>query len=40
MGVDIVDRFLEVAEIVLSERDPALDLPEEEQFMASLNGKS
>ena len=40
MGVDIVDRFLEVAEIVLSGRDPALDLPEEEQFMVSLNGKA
>ena len=40
MSVDIIDRFLDVAEIVLSERDPALDLPEEEQFMASLNGKA
>ena len=40
MGVDLIDRFLEVAEIVLSERDPGLDLPEEERFMASLNGKA
>ena len=37
---DLVDRFLEVAAIVLSEDNPALDLPEEEQWLANLYGKT
>ena len=40
MSVDQIERFMMVAEIVLSERDPALDLPEEERAMAALFGKS
>ena len=35
----LLDRFFEVAADVLSERDPALDLPEEEQWMAALYDK-
>ncbi len=31
--------FLLVAEYVLSERDPAIDLPEDEQWLANLHGK-
>lgn len=36
---DLVERFLQVAEEVLSERDPALDLPEGDQWMAVVHGK-
>lgn len=39
MTEDNIDRFLEVAEIVLSERDPALDLPEDRQWAAPLYEK-
>ena len=35
-----IERFLQVAEIVLSEDDPALDLPEDQQWLAALHGKS
>lgn len=35
-----IERFLQVAEIVLSEDDPALDLPDEQQWLAALHGKS
>ena len=35
----LLDRFFGVAADVLSERDPALDLPEEEQWMAALYDK-
>lgn len=35
----LLDRFFEVAQDVLSERDPALDLPEGEQWMAGVYGK-
>ena len=35
-----VERFLQVAEIVLSEDDPALDLHEDQQWLAVLYGKS
>ena len=34
-----IDRFFEVAELVLSERDPALDLAKDEQWTAPLYGK-
>jgi addiction module HigA family antidote len=34
-----IERFLEVSELVLSEDDPALDLPEEERWMANIHGK-
>ena len=37
---DLIERFMEVAELVLSERDPALDLPEDERAMAAIFGKS
>ena len=40
IGIDQIKRFLEVAEIVLSERDPALDLPEDQQWAAALYGKA
>ena len=33
-------RFYEVAELVLSERDPSLDLPEEDRWAASIHGKT
>ena len=36
---DDLDRFLEVARIVLGEDDPALDLPEEDRWAASIHGK-
>ena len=36
----LIQRFMEVAEIVLSEQDPSLDLPEGERHMASIFGKS
>ncbi|MYB39344.1 MAG: helix-turn-helix domain-containing protein [Gammaproteobacteria bacterium] len=39
MTEDNIDRFLEVAEIVLSERDPALDLPEDERWAAPVHEK-
>ena len=39
MGQDQIMRFLDVAEIVLSEREPALDLPEDQQWAAALYGK-
>ena len=32
-------RFYEVAELVLSERDPSLDLPEKDRWAASVYGK-
>ena len=35
-----IDRFVDVAEVVLSERDPALDLAEDEQWAASVYGKT
>jgi addiction module HigA family antidote len=35
-----VDRFLEVARVVLSESDPSLDLPEDQRWAANLYGKS
>ena len=35
-----IERFLQVAKIVLSEDDPAFDLPEEQQWLAALHGKS
>ena len=35
-----IKRFLDVAEIILSEDDPALDLPEDQQWLAALHGKS
>ena len=35
-----VQRFFDVARLILSEEDPALDLPEDERFMASALGKS
>ena len=35
-----IKRFLNVAEIILSEDDPALDLPEDQQWLAALHGKS
>lgn len=34
-----LDRFFEVAKIVLGEDDPSLDLPEEERWAASIYGK-
>ncbi len=37
---NMIDRFLEVAEIVLSERDPALDLPRDSRWAAALYGKA
>lgn len=36
----MIDRFFDVARAVLSETDPALDLPEDEQWAASFYGKS
>ncbi|MGJ8629027.1 MAG: helix-turn-helix transcriptional regulator [Sulfitobacter sp.] len=33
-------RFFEAAELVLSERDPSLDLPEEDRWAASIHGKT
>ena len=35
-----IKRFFNVAEIVLSEKNPALDFPEDEQWLAGLRGKS
>lgn len=35
-----LDKFFDVAEIVLDEHDPSLDLPEEKQWLAGLYGKS
>ena len=37
---DQIERFMTVAAIVLSERDPALDLPEDKRPMAAIFGKS
>lgn len=34
-----LDRFLDVARIVLGEDDPALDLPEEDRWAAAIHGK-
>jgi hypothetical protein len=34
-----LDRFFSIAELVLSEDDPALDLPEDERWMANVHGK-
>lgn len=36
---DDLDRFLEMARIVLGEDDPALDLPEKDRWAASIHGK-
>lgn len=36
---DDLDRFLTAARIVLSEDDPALDLPEEDRWTAAIHGK-
>ncbi len=35
-----LNRFFEAAELVLSERDPSLDLPEKDRWAASLYGKT
>ena len=35
-----VDRFFEVAKLVITEDNPALDLPDDERWMANLYGKS
>ena len=35
-----LENFFTVAELVLSERDPALDLPEDQRFAASVYGKA
>lgn len=35
-----IDRFFDVAEFVLSEDDPALDLPPEERWTANIHGKT
>ena len=40
MSVGAIDRFIDVAEVVLSERDPTLDLPEGKRWAASLHGKA
>ena len=37
---DDLDRFYKVAYRVLSERDPSLDLPEKDQWAASIHGKT
>ena len=37
---ELIERFMEVAEVVLSEPDPSLELPEEDRPMASVFGKS
>lgn len=34
-----LDRFFAIAELVMSEDDPALDLPEDERWMANVRGK-
>lgn len=39
ISANMIDRFLLVAGIVLSERDPALDLPEDRQWEAPLHNK-
>ena len=36
---DDLDRFLEIARVVLGEDDPALDLPEKDRWAASIHGK-
>lgn len=36
----MIDRFFDIAKTVLSETDPALDLPEDEQWAASIYGKT
>jgi hypothetical protein len=35
-----VDRYFQVARLVLSEKDPSLDLPEKDQWAAGLYGKT
>ena len=40
MTGDQIDRFIEIAELVLSERDPALDLDEDQRWAASVYGKA
>lgn len=35
-----VDRFFDVARLVLSEKDPALDMPEKDQWTAAMYGKT
>ena len=40
MAQSDVDRFFEVAELIITEDNPALDLPEGERWMANLYGKS
>ena len=39
LNQDDIDRFFEVAEFILSEDDPALDLPPEERWSANIYGK-
>src|SRR3546814_3033211 len=39
LNQDDIDRFFEVAEFILSEDDPALDLPPEERWSANFYGK-
>ena len=34
-----IERFMKISESVLSEDDPALDLPEDERWMANIHGK-
>lgn len=40
ISIDHIQRFLVVAELVLSERDPALDLPEDRQWAAAVYEKT
>ena len=40
MTPDQIKRFVDVAEVVLSERDPALDLAEDKRWAAALYGKA
>ncbi len=36
---EVIDRFFEAAELVLSEDDPSLDLPEDDRWMAAFHNK-
>jgi addiction module HigA family antidote len=38
--VDDLRRFFDVAKLILGEHDPALDLPEEDRWLASIRGKT
>ena len=40
MTADVIKRFVDVAEIILSERDPAQDLDEDRQWAATFYGKA